>query len=331
MANSPGYIVARLVPESPVSGAAFGTYLDGLRLQAFDANTGAPLSDYAYSSPLNLFFDGIVFLAFVSAITSASTPVTEPYGSTLTFDSTDGIPIGFVVVSADGTTIPASSNLQVSTVTAGSPGDVQLSGSLPAYVPAGTVVYFIGSYPADDNPANAPVFSFSLLTNSPATTRDGQPQTAADPLLVLHFADVSGVTVGMAVTGSSVAPGTTVAETDPATNSVTVSQPLSGSFSSPSSVTFALNPPYLFFQLKPLSGSPPAKPTELTFGANGTDGVATGMTLSPIPGLIALGTTVTGVTSTTVTLSPPGLQGPLPAAGQDNVYVPAKFGNRSAH
>jgi hypothetical protein len=45
------YIVIRLIPESPVDGATFATYLDGLRLQVFDAYTGDPLSDFAYSSP----------------------------------------------------------------------------------------------------------------------------------------------------------------------------------------------------------------------------------------------------------------------------------------
>jgi hypothetical protein len=31
------YLVVRLVPDSPVSGATFTSYLDGLRLQAVDA------------------------------------------------------------------------------------------------------------------------------------------------------------------------------------------------------------------------------------------------------------------------------------------------------
>jgi hypothetical protein len=35
-------IVIRPVPESPVDGAAFATYLDGLEIQVFDANMGNP-------------------------------------------------------------------------------------------------------------------------------------------------------------------------------------------------------------------------------------------------------------------------------------------------
>ena len=51
----PPYIVIRLVPQSPVDGATFGTYLDGLALQVFDANTLAPRSNIAYASPMILF------------------------------------------------------------------------------------------------------------------------------------------------------------------------------------------------------------------------------------------------------------------------------------
>src|ERR1035441_2799634 len=107
------YVVIRLVPESPVDGATFGTYLDELSLQILDAHTGKPLSDLAYYSPLNLFqwprLDG--YFSAVSAPSSESTtchkavsPAKDNYGSTLTFDSTDGIPVGSYVFSSDVTT-----------------------------------------------------------------------------------------------------------------------------------------------------------------------------------------------------------------------------------
>lgn len=54
MASQP-YLVVRLVPEAPIDGATFITYLDGLQLQVFDAFTGTPLSDIVYSSPLSFF------------------------------------------------------------------------------------------------------------------------------------------------------------------------------------------------------------------------------------------------------------------------------------
>jgi hypothetical protein len=68
------------------------------------------------------------------------------YGSTLKFDSTNGIPVGSVVYSSDQKTIPPGS-LQVTSVTQGS---VQLSGTLSKYVPAGTVVSFTGPSPSGD-------------------------------------------------------------------------------------------------------------------------------------------------------------------------------------
>ena len=47
------YVVVRLVPESPVSGAAFSTYLNSLTLQLLDAhNDDEPISQVAYASPL---------------------------------------------------------------------------------------------------------------------------------------------------------------------------------------------------------------------------------------------------------------------------------------
>jgi hypothetical protein len=76
MANPP-YIVIRLVPDSPVDGGTFSTYLNGLELQVLDANTGNPLSDFAYSSPL-ILLDwlplGIGNLAVVSEPTAQPTP-----------------------------------------------------------------------------------------------------------------------------------------------------------------------------------------------------------------------------------------------------------------
>jgi hypothetical protein len=53
MASQP-YLIARLVPDTPVDGASFATYLDSLQFSAFGAYTGAPVSDLAYSSPLTL-------------------------------------------------------------------------------------------------------------------------------------------------------------------------------------------------------------------------------------------------------------------------------------
>ena len=319
------YVVIRLVPESPIDGATFSTYLDNLALQVLDANTGDPLSGLAYASPLTVFQWSVgspTYLSSVSAITSASTSYSAGnYGKTLTFDSTDGISIGSYIFSADQTTIPFST-LTVAEVT---PTTVVLSGNLSKYAPAGTVVSFIG-LTGNDGLASASGASFSLSTDSAATTdTDGQ-------LVVLHFADTTGVLLGMEVSGSSIASGTIVTAVTPTT--VTVSQAMSGS---PASVTFALPSPFVSFELTPSSGTPTANPGTLHFPSGKTNGVAVGMILSPVPGHIEPGTTVTDATTTTVTLSQP-LHGPLPAGqaitfnfmlssgiAQHTVTLPAKW------
>ncbi len=76
MANEP-YVVIRLVPESPVDGTTFSTYLNDLSLQLIDANTGKILSDQAFSSPLAVFPwppGSGRYLTVASATTSGDTP-----------------------------------------------------------------------------------------------------------------------------------------------------------------------------------------------------------------------------------------------------------------
>lgn len=101
----PSYLVIRLVPDSPVDGATFATYLEDLRLQVIDANTLLPRSGLAYSSPMIMVEDPVAgWIATVSAPTNSPTGYggsANDYGSQLTFDSTDGISVGSYVFSAD--------------------------------------------------------------------------------------------------------------------------------------------------------------------------------------------------------------------------------------
>jgi hypothetical protein len=330
------------VPQSPVDGATFSTYLDGLAIQAVDPNATGPgqvaLSDLAYSSPLSVFrWQGSGYLAAVSAPTAESSAKAS---ATLTFTSTDGISVGAYVFSSDvfssgQPTIPSDAGLQVSEVTratASTPGTVTLRhgnspASLPSYVPAATVVTFLGTSPSA-NPATAPPEVFTLPTTAPASTLDGQPESQKNPLRILHFdaADSPGITVGMNIAGDGIAPGTTVAQvhvdSGPPACAVTVSPALTGS---PASVTFTLEPPFASFDRTPLSGTPTAKPQTLTFAPGGTDGIAVGMTLKPAQTLIAAGTAVTAVTSTTVSLSRPLLK-PLPANADIGFVFPLSSG-----
>ena len=325
----PPYIVIRLVPQSPVDGATFGTYLDGLALQVFDAYTQAPRSDIAYASPLILSrppgAPGNLAAVSVPTVGPTSYISDNNYGTTLKFNSTDGIAVGMFVFSADDTTIAPDSNMYVTDVTEATstgPGIVHVKKNLAKYVAAGTVVSFLGQLPSGSQLSNTG-YSFPLSTNGPATS-------LGDELLVLHFADASGVTVGMGVSEPPgvakrfVADGTTVAQVSPASNptDVVLSHALSDT---PASVIFTLNPPFASFDLTPKS----ATLTTLTFDTDGTKGIATGMTLSPDPdpvnGRIAPGTRVTSVNSTTVTLSKP-LRTSLPAGQPVTFTFPLSSG-----
>jgi hypothetical protein len=312
MASQP-YLVVRLLPEAPVDGASFSTYLDGLQLQVLDAFTNAPLSDLVYSSPLSLFQwplgSGGTALAAVSDETSAATTYVSSgdYGNTLTFDSTEGISVGSYVFTTDqtsssGPTINPSDSYKVTDVKATT---VTLNANLSNYVPAGTVVSFIGnSFTANGSNPSAAAAQFSLNTNGAAATVDGQPASAQDPLVVLPFTSTAGVAVGMMVAGTDIAAGTTVAEVTATT--VTLSQALLGSPASGSSIQFTLSAPFASLTLTPTASAS----TQLTFTS--AAGVAYGMTLNPLAGYIAPGTTVVEATATVVTLSQP-LIAALPA------------------
>ena len=214
MATQP-YVVIRLVPDSPVDGATFATYLDGLQLQLIDAYTSAPLSDYAYSSPL-VFSENPpgsgTYGAVVSVLTSVSTAFAGSgnYGNKLTLEATGGgISVGSFIFTTDpNVTIPT---LTVVDVTGDVTGQtVTLSGTLTNYVPAGTVVSFapptatIGNIVTSSS-ASAP--SFTVNTNGPATDLNGKTPTSGDPATVLPIPSTSGVLVGMGVSGTGIEPG----------------------------------------------------------------------------------------------------------------------------
>lgn len=314
MSVNPPFVVIRLVPQAPVDGAAFAAYLDNLALRLFDANSSppVPLSDHAYSSPLifTQWPGAPGYYATVSVVTTKSTAYDgahSNYGSTLTFLSTTGISVGSFVFSSDQQTVSPGAGLRVSAVDATT---VTLTGTLSTYVPAGTVLTFLGS-PRSDDPNTATPLTFPLDTSAPASTVAGE-------LIQLNFADTSGVTVGMEVTGPNVPAGTTVADVQG--GHVLVSQPLTGP-GHPEQVTFTLRPPFVTFAVTPQSATPTAHPDTLVFAAGQTDGIATGMILVPVDGLIGPGTKVTAVDATKVTLSKP-LEASLPAGEQVRLTFP---------
>lgn len=316
MATQP-YIVIRLVPDAPIDGATFATYLNGLQLQLIDAYTGAPLSDYVYASPLLTAEQPAGYGPENGAVVSVSTATGTPYvssgdyGSTLTFDSgsTAAISVGSFVFTTDtNNTIPDSPALTVTDVTATT---VTLSGTLSNYVPAGMVVSFappnVYTWVTSTGP---PAPSFTITTSAAATDPTGQPPTSTDPAVVLPVASVDGILVGMGVTGAGgftgIAANTTVAAVNTSPDlsvpvpSFTLSQGATGAGTVPAGTSIALTwlPSFVSLTLTPSSGTG----TTLNF-TSPPNGVGFGMTLSPLSGYIAAGTTVVEATTTTVTLS----------------------------
>ena len=333
MASQP-YLVIRLVPDAPVDGPTFATYLDGLQIQAFDAYTGAPLSDYAYASPLVISQNGAgAYGTVVSAMTSTSTPFSAgSYGTTLTFDSADAISIGSYAFTSDQTTIPPSSALQVQEVHVAT-NTVTLNNTLPNYVPAGTVVNFepptVGNVITGSS-ATAP--SFGITTSAAALDINGKFATTPDEAIVLPVpagSEVNGILVGMAVTpvaGAPIAANTTVAAVnqpsaswDVDAPSITLSQPPPAVPGSGAQLLLTWSPPYVSLTLNPTGSTTAGTSSTLNFASGqGAQGVAVGMTVSPIsttavPTSIAAGTIVTDVTLNSVTISP-ALTGATPAS-----------------
>ena len=297
------YIVVRLVPEAPVDGPTFATYLDGLRLQLIDAYTGAPLSDYVYSSPLIIGPNGTGFGAVVSVMTSDTTKFVSAnnYGNQLTFNSTEAVSVGSFVYSADNAnsgkpSIPFGSNLKVIEV---ADGVVTLNGNLPNYVPAGTVVEFVptvlGTITTDPTAA-APTFTANA--NGAITGIDGNPPSGTNPGIVVPMTSVDGIIVGTSITGTGIAAGVTVAAVNAAGSSIVLSVAVASGVTQVGPV-LAFKWPVPFMSLTLTATANTAN--TLTFGA--TDGVAFGMTLTPVAGEIDPGTTVIDVTGTVVTLS----------------------------
>lgn len=290
------YPVVRLVPESPVDGGTFSSYLEDLQLQVFDAyNDQIPLSDPVFSSPYGLTQWGPlgIWLVTVTAMTTAETAYSTTntnYGTTLALDKVDGIPEGAYVFSDDQTSsnpvIPASDSYQVVAVDGGA-NTVTLQNPLSNFVPAGTVLTFISQPPSGATTATSastPAFSFSL-TAATVANENG--------LAVLTFGSApAGVLVGMSVTGSFLTGSATVAEVDSDTSTVTLSTSASSASSSSVAVNFALEPPYVSFPMTPSLGSG----NTLTFPLGGANGIAVKMTVNPVSGLVAPGTTVISIT-----------------------------------
>jgi len=244
MANS-SFLVIRIHPDSPVDAATFGTYLDGLQIQAYSADqpptllgqtakSGPPVTIAQVPFQLNTYV--------VSALKLVTTTTPEvssgDFGTELVFEDAAGIAVGSVVTASDTSLFSGNTSVtKISPPT--SPATTQtvtLSQKIPKLIPAGTVVtfYFVygpsGPGSISINPdwgAANPSFDFKLNTSAKVNNANG-----------VSFAKTDGVLVGMQVSAvSGVSAGTEVtAVTD---TSVTLSKPVT--LAKNAAVTFTQN------------------------------------------------------------------------------------------
>src|SRR6266700_2903876 len=211
MASS-SFLVIRIHPDSSVDGGTFGTYLDGLQIQVYQADeprTAAHLLGQTpvALAPLTLFPVPLVGNTYIAAVTKlvttqASEVAAGDFGTELEFANADGIAVGAIVTAADsgqfqgGTTVTAISPPTVPPTSQ----KITLSNPIPKSVAAGTVVTFFFQYKGI-NPtwgsAN-PSFSIQQTVNPKATNTN-----------TVSFNSIDGVSAGMLVTAASGVPANT--------------------------------------------------------------------------------------------------------------------------
>jgi hypothetical protein len=207
---------------------------------------------------------------FTSPPNSATTTADCPSGTaTLTFTGTTGITGGMGVI---GTNITLGTTVSSATSTT-----VVLTTAVSADVPSGSVIAFVVI------PAMIPPLTATTTADCPSETTT---------LTFTGAGGTIGMSVGMAVFGTNIVPGTTVSSVSSTT--VTLSTAVSGDVPPSSVVTFVMC-------LTATTSVDCPSGSTLTFPAGGTSGITVGM---PVFGPnVAAGTTAKSVSSTTVTLT----------------------------
>ena len=230
------YLIIRLVPDAPVDGATFSTYLDDLHIDVYQANTTPPLTKLLGQTPWNA---APVILApnpgTNQYVGTSSRPTTENtpyigdqnYGNTLTFKNTDGIAVNSSLFSPSGSNFFSSKALTVKSVDGTT---VTLDGgNIENFIPKGTVCAFMTDYTkwTYDSVAASMSNNHILVTKA----KNG------DSTLTL---DGSGLFFGMAVSGPGIDADTTVLAAD--TGSVTLSKPITSDLVN-TNITFSFSLP----------------------------------------------------------------------------------------
>jgi hypothetical protein len=241
------YLVIRLVPDSPVDGGTFSSYLNDLIITVYpavDPPSTAPALGTTKNLGSNLTLTPIpwdvgAYVASASAeVTTATAQSGGNFGTTLTVDDVSG-----GIAFGSGVTCVANSSLfpANTTVTAIplSPAPLTLSQTLTNFVALGTSATFYFLY---DGGANSPSISPVYTGSTPSFSFDLPTSIAANGTNSLGFSSTYGISVGMEVTAPSIPTGTTVTVTAvPSSTSVTVSQNVTVGAGKPVTFTWPLN------------------------------------------------------------------------------------------
>jgi Tc toxin complex TcA C-terminal TcB-binding domain len=208
------YIVVRLIPDAPVDGGTFGTYLRDLTITVYRANDpgGTPLGQITTVGS-GLMLNEVpwspgTYAALISGNLAKATVQagTNDFGKTLVLDDAAGIPFGSSVVDPSNSGA-FNQNTLVSNIAAlsGSTETLTVNPDIQQAIVAGEAVSFYFTYPPSgvasinvDWSASQPSFSFVLNTNA-----------ASNSAKTVQFASTNGVAVGMVATAASGVPANT--------------------------------------------------------------------------------------------------------------------------
>lgn len=214
----PSYVVIRLIPDAPVDGGTFSTYLENLTIKVYPANDpGGTLLGEITTVDSDLTLSEIpwspgTYVASVSTNLAKATVQagTKNFGNILVLGNANGIPFGSVVIDpSDSSAFGSNTDVNNIAAQSGSTATVTVSQNIQDAIVAEDVVTFYFAYgPASSAPhsptinpdwgASQPSFSFFINTNAAVSNSKDVP-----------FPFTDGIAVGMVVTAASGVPANT--------------------------------------------------------------------------------------------------------------------------
>lgn len=200
----PSYVVIRLIPDAPVDGGTFSTYLQNLTIQVYPANDlgSTPLGKITTVGS-GLLLSAVPWSpgSYSASISVKLTQATAQGSGALVFGSAAGIPFGSVVTDpSNSKAFNTSTAMHVNDIAAqaGATATVTVDQGVQQPILADEAISFSFTYPNVALNWSAGEFSFVLQTSAPASSSR-----------TVHFAPTDGVAVGMVVTAASGVPAST--------------------------------------------------------------------------------------------------------------------------